>query len=89
VFVTHDQEEALTMSDRSRGDEQRAGRAGGAPREVYEEPETVFVADFLGVSNLLAAEAIGATARRAPSASGERGFHGRQGEPSAAARSRR
>ncbi len=54
VFVTHDQEEALTMSDRiavmSRGKVEQAG----PPRRMYEEPETLFVADFLGVSNLIA-----------------------------------
>ncbi len=53
VFVTHDQEEALTMSDRiavmDRGEVQQIG----APREVYERPANTFVADFLGVSNLL------------------------------------
>ena len=57
VFVTHDQEEALTMSDRvavmSGGHVEQAG----TPREMYEEPATLFVADFLGVSNLLGAEA--------------------------------
>jgi len=57
VFVTHDQEEALTMSDRvavmSGGHVEQAG----TPREIYESPATVFVADFLGVSNLLTAEA--------------------------------
>jgi spermidine/putrescine transport system ATP-binding protein len=53
VFVTHDQEEALTMSDRVAV--MRDGRVeqAGSPREVYEEPRTMFVADFLGVSNLL------------------------------------
>jgi spermidine/putrescine transport system ATP-binding protein len=59
VFVTHDQEEALTMSDRlavmSGGHVEQVG----TPREVYEEPRTVFVADFLGVSNLVSAEVIG------------------------------
>ena len=59
VYVTHDQEEALTMSDRI------AVMADGRveqvcpPRELYEEPDTVFVADFLGVSNLMDAEAVG------------------------------
>ena len=57
VFVTHDQEEALTMSDRvavmSGGHVEQAG----TPREIYEEPATLFVADFLGVSNLLSGEA--------------------------------
>jgi spermidine/putrescine transport system ATP-binding protein len=53
VYVTHDQEEALTMSDRiavmNRGRlEQVAG-----PEEVYERPTTTFVAGFIGVSNLM------------------------------------
>ncbi len=57
VFVTHDQEEALTMSDRVAVMSDGRVEQAGSPREVYEEPRTVFVADFLGVSNLLAAEA--------------------------------
>jgi spermidine/putrescine transport system ATP-binding protein len=59
VYVTHDQEEALTMSDRMAV--MNGGRIEqlGTPREVYEEPATVFVADFLGVSNLMAAVARG------------------------------
>jgi len=59
IYVTHDQEEALTMSDRiavmSRGRVEQVA----APREVYEEPASVFVADFLGVSNLMSAMAGG------------------------------
>ncbi len=57
VFVTHDQEEALSMSDRIAV--MNAGRIEqiGTPAEVYENPATVFVADFLGVSNLMDAEA--------------------------------
>ncbi len=53
LYVTHDQEEALTMSDRLAV--MHGGRIQqlGTPREVYEEPETAFVADFLGVSNLM------------------------------------
>jgi len=53
VYVTHDQEEAMTMSDRIAV--MRAGRIEqiGAPEEVYEEPATAFVAGFLGASNLL------------------------------------
>ena len=55
VYVTHDQEEALTMSDRmgvmSGGRIEQLDTA----RKVYEEPETTFVADFLGVSNLMPA----------------------------------
>jgi spermidine/putrescine transport system ATP-binding protein len=58
VFVTHDQEEALSMSDRVAV--MSAGRIEqiGTPAEVYENPATVFVADFLGVSNLMDAEAL-------------------------------
>jgi spermidine/putrescine transport system ATP-binding protein len=60
LYVTHDQEEALTMSDRLAV--MNAGRVEqvGAPRDVYEDPETLFVADFLGVSNLMDAIAHGA-----------------------------
>jgi spermidine/putrescine transport system ATP-binding protein len=53
VYVTHDQEEALTMSDRI------AVMEGGhvcqveAPRELYERPSTPFVADFIGTSNTI------------------------------------
>ncbi len=59
VFVTHDQEEALSMSDRIAV--MSAGRIEqiGTPEEVYEQPATVFVADFLGVSNLMDARADG------------------------------
>jgi spermidine/putrescine transport system ATP-binding protein len=56
VLVTHDQEEALSMSDRIAV--MRSGRIEqvGPPRALYEEPASVFVADFLGVANLLDAE---------------------------------
>ena len=61
VYVTHDQEEALTMADRLAV--MNGGRIEqvGTPREVYEEPSSAYVADFLGVSNLLDAEAVGET----------------------------
>jgi len=53
IFVTHDQEEALTMSDRiavmSSGELQQLGEA----REIYEKPRNMFVADFIGETNLL------------------------------------
>src|SRR4051812_17206322 len=54
VYVTHDQEEALTMSDRIAV--MSAGRVEqlGTPEELYERPRTRFVADFIGTSNLLA-----------------------------------
>ena len=53
VYVTHDQEEALTMSDRLVV--MNAGRIEqlGSPRELYEHPATRFVANFIGTSNLL------------------------------------
>ena len=53
VFVTHDQEEALELSDRLAV--MNGGRIiqCGTPRDVYEAPQTEFVADFLGVANLL------------------------------------
>ena len=60
LYVTHDQEEALTMSDRLAVMAHGKVEQLGAPRDVYERPETAFVADFLGVSNLDA----GACARR-------------------------
>jgi spermidine/putrescine transport system ATP-binding protein len=56
IFVTHDQEEAMTMSDRIAV--MRHGRIEqlGQPEELYERPRTEFVAGFLGVSNLLDGE---------------------------------
>ncbi|MCI0632710.1 MAG: ABC transporter ATP-binding protein [Actinobacteria bacterium] len=53
VYVTHDQEEAMTMSDRLAV--MRHGRIDqiGAPEDVYESPATEFVAGFLGASNML------------------------------------
>ncbi len=56
IFVTHDQEEALTLSDRVAVFNNGKIEQVGAPREVYEFPETEFVASFLGVTNLLHTE---------------------------------
>ncbi|HEX6872792.1 MAG TPA: ABC transporter ATP-binding protein [Micromonosporaceae bacterium] len=53
VFVTHDQEEALTMSDRVAVFNHGRIEQVGAPAEVYEGPTTAFVAGFVGTSNLL------------------------------------
>jgi putative spermidine/putrescine transport system ATP-binding protein len=53
VYVTHDQEEALTMSDRLAVFDQGRVVQVGAPAEVYEHPATAFVAGFVGTSNLL------------------------------------
>ena len=59
VFVTHDQEEALTMSDRiavmSDGHVQQIG----TPREIYEAPANRFVADFIGETNLIEVPVLG------------------------------
>ena len=53
IYVTHDQEEALSISDRIAV--MRAGRFEqiGAPKDVYRDPETPFVAEFMGTTNLL------------------------------------
>jgi putative spermidine/putrescine transport system ATP-binding protein len=53
VFVTHDQEEALTMSDRLVVVNQGRIEQLGTPIEVYERPASEFVAGFIGVSNML------------------------------------
>jgi putative spermidine/putrescine transport system ATP-binding protein len=53
VYVTHDQDEALTMSDRIAVMDGGRVLQVGTPRDVYEEPESRFVAGFVGVSNLL------------------------------------
>jgi spermidine/putrescine transport system ATP-binding protein len=55
IYVTHDQEEALTMSDRLAVMSNGRIEQIGSPVEVYEEPATAYVADFLGVSNLMSA----------------------------------
>jgi len=59
IYVTHDQEEALTMSDRIAVMSQGRVEQVGPPKEIYEEPATAYVADFLGVSNLMDATASG------------------------------
>jgi spermidine/putrescine transport system ATP-binding protein len=58
LYVTHDQEEALTMSDRLAV--MRDGRIVqmGQPSEVYEQPADTYVADFLGVSNLMEVDVV-------------------------------
>jgi spermidine/putrescine transport system ATP-binding protein len=53
VYVTHDQEEALTMSDRIAVMAEGRVEQIGSPTEVYERPETAYVADFLGSANVL------------------------------------
>ncbi|WP_326636824.1 ABC transporter ATP-binding protein [Streptosporangium sp. NBC_01755] len=53
VYVTHDQSEALTMSDRIAVMNDGMVEQLGTPREIYERPATAFVAGFIGTSNLL------------------------------------
>jgi putative spermidine/putrescine transport system ATP-binding protein len=53
VYVTHDQEEALTMSDRLAVFNEGGIEQLGSPAEVYEHPQTEFVAGFVGISNVL------------------------------------
>jgi len=59
IFVTHDQEEALTMSDRiavmSNGQVQQIG----SPKEIYDNPTNIFVANFIGEANILKAKVTG------------------------------
>jgi len=57
IFVTHDQEEAMRMSDRIVVFNEGRIEQVGTPQEVYEHPATKFVAGFLGVSNILEGEA--------------------------------
>jgi putative spermidine/putrescine transport system ATP-binding protein/spermidine/putrescine transport system ATP-binding protein len=59
VFVTHDQEEALTMSDLIAVMRGGVIEQLGSPREIYERPATDFVATFLGASNLFQATVLG------------------------------
>jgi spermidine/putrescine transport system ATP-binding protein len=56
IFVTHDQEEALTMSDRIVVMNKGLIEQVGTPEELYERPKTKFVADFLGETNILQGE---------------------------------
>jgi putative spermidine/putrescine transport system ATP-binding protein len=65
IYVTHDQEEALTMSDRIAVFNQGRIEQVGAPAEIYERPATRFVAGFVGTSNLLSGAAAEAAVGRA------------------------
>jgi len=58
VYVTHDQEEALTMSDTIVVMNQGYIQQIGSPESIYNEPENAFVADFIGDSNIIAATMI-------------------------------
>jgi spermidine/putrescine transport system ATP-binding protein len=60
VYVTHDQEEALTMSDRIAVMHRGVVEQLGTPEELYERPTTRFVADFIGTTNLFHGEVVAA-----------------------------
>jgi spermidine/putrescine transport system ATP-binding protein len=64
VYVTHDQEEALTMSDRIAVMNRGRVEQVGTPEDVYERPTTTFVAGFIGVSNLMPAKVLSASGGR-------------------------
>jgi spermidine/putrescine transport system ATP-binding protein len=65
VFVTHDQEEALTMSDRIAVMSKGRLEQVGTPEQIYDEPTTAFVARFIGNANLIPVVVEGATDGRA------------------------
>jgi spermidine/putrescine transport system ATP-binding protein len=65
VFVTHDQEEALTMSDRLAVMNKGRILQIGTPREIYDHPDERFVADFIGDTNFLTGELVAADGRTA------------------------
>ncbi len=65
IFVTHDQEEALTMSDRIAVMSHGSILQVGSPREIYDHPAERFVADFIGDTNFLLTEVIAREDRRA------------------------
>src|SRR5262249_12469206 len=88
IYVTHDQGEALTMSDRIAV--MRAGRLEqvGTPRDIYESPATVFVASFIGNTNLLPARVLGGHQAAWGAQGGGGGGDGRLGDGGAPAGAR-
>ena len=58
IYVTHDQEEALTMSDRLAVMSQGIVEQVGTPADIYENPESAFVANFIGVSNIYLSDVV-------------------------------
>ncbi|MFG2088412.1 MULTISPECIES: ABC transporter ATP-binding protein [unclassified Spirillospora] len=65
VFVTHDQDEALSISDRVAVMDKGVIRQTGTPTEVYQNPADLFVADFVGTANVLPAEIVEVDGARA------------------------
>jgi spermidine/putrescine transport system ATP-binding protein len=80
LYVTHDQEEALTMSDRLAVMTGGHFAQVGAPRVLYEEPADAYVADFLGVSNLMDADVVRAGVTASDSATTDRPCNLRLGD---------
>ena len=86
IFVTHDQDEALTMSDRIAVMKDGKIRQIGGPRDVYDHPAERFVADFIGDTNFLTAELLdtdGETARLRFSSGAEIAARAAPGGPAA------
>jgi spermidine/putrescine transport system ATP-binding protein len=73
VYVTHDQGEALTMSDRIAVMDAGIIEQLGSPREIYEHPATRFVAGFIGTSNLISGRVDRVDGSRAVLSYGDRG----------------
>src|SRR6476619_7579061 len=71
VFVTHDQEEALTMSDRIAVMSEGRVEQIGSPEEIYHQPTSEFVAGFIGMANLLPATVTAVSAGRATATLGD------------------
>lgn len=65
IYVTHDQIEALAMSDSIVVMNNGVAEQKGTPREIYAHPKTAFIADFIGEANLIKATAVSATADHA------------------------
>ena len=89
IYVTHDQEEAMTMSDRIAVMNQGRYEQLGDPESLYERPTTRFVAGFLGVSNLLPGDGRGRGRRLRAVAPRRRRRGPRAARPRRAARRRR
>ncbi len=75
VYVTHDQEEALTMSDRLAVIVDGKAEQVGTPTEVYAAPASAYVANFLGSANLFDAVCLGAGPTPAPAEPGLAAYH--------------
>ena len=78
VFVTHDQEEALTMSDRIAVFSKGKVLQVGSPLEIYERPNCKFVADFIGETNFVNGKVTAVNGDYATLETSGRIFHGRK-----------